>query len=190
MSTETPPYPLPDLPRAPYSEVQALALRVIEWADFSAFGPLMDALRDVGREADAKAVARLIPLRKEIRERSFHLSRLRADLENLLFEDIYDARAVAAGIVLKGDEDDDELKMGEADEMPMGGPDPMGGFPGPPQDLAVGDVVFGWVVVGSSGEPIYTDGVQTHQRLTVTLERIHELAATASVPAPGSDPAQ
>lgn len=52
----TPPFPLPDLPRAPASELGALALCVLEWRDVEALTRLPDMLMDMGRDRDASLV--------------------------------------------------------------------------------------------------------------------------------------
>ena len=45
---------LPDLPAAPASDVQALALRLLRDDDFTAAQPLLDELHHAGRDADRK----------------------------------------------------------------------------------------------------------------------------------------
>ncbi len=54
--TTPPPFPLPDLPRAPASELGSLAVRILEWRDMEAFTRLPDMLMDMGRNEDAKMV--------------------------------------------------------------------------------------------------------------------------------------
>lgn len=49
-------YSLPDLPLAPYSDVQALARRLLEYRDWSAVRLLLDELESVGDAETAKKV--------------------------------------------------------------------------------------------------------------------------------------
>lgn len=49
-------YSLPDLPRLPYSDTQALLVRLLEYRDFSALRPLMDELEAVGDTKTAKKI--------------------------------------------------------------------------------------------------------------------------------------
>ena len=55
-----PPFPLPDLPRAPFTTVSGLVTRWLEWDDWTAAQKLPDALRDAGRDEDAKAVMQIV----------------------------------------------------------------------------------------------------------------------------------
>lgn len=55
-----PAFPLPDLPRAPYSDVGALAYGFLSTADWSAVPPLLDALREADRHGDVDEVRRII----------------------------------------------------------------------------------------------------------------------------------
>lgn len=44
-------YSLPDLPRLPYSDLQALLVRLLEYGDFSVLPPLFDLLQESGESA-------------------------------------------------------------------------------------------------------------------------------------------
>ncbi len=50
------PFPLPDLPRAPESDLGRLACRILEHRDIGALTRLPDMLMDMGRESDARMV--------------------------------------------------------------------------------------------------------------------------------------
>lgn len=52
-------YSLPDLPLAPYSDVQALARRLLEYRDFSALRPLLDELDATGETEARKSLLSL-----------------------------------------------------------------------------------------------------------------------------------
>lgn len=54
------PFPLPDLPRAPESDLGLLACRILEHRDIGALTRLPDMLMDVGREEDAGFVREML----------------------------------------------------------------------------------------------------------------------------------
>lgn len=56
------PFPLPDLPRAPDSDISRMARRVLEWRDMEALTRLPDVLRDAGRDEDARHIVEMLGL--------------------------------------------------------------------------------------------------------------------------------
>ncbi len=100
--TTKPPFPLPDLPRAPESDLGRLACRILEHRDLGALTRLPDMLMDMGREKDAEI------LREEIAEAIWQMhagevggyegawGRFAPDLARLLWWSIFSWEATLA----------------------------------------------------------------------------------------------
>ena len=101
------PYPLPDYPRAPASDISALAARVLEHFDIEALTRLPDLLRDLGRASDADSVTRAV-VKMFVHDtaapapRSMLLARWKQDVRPLLLTilawDVFDWQSTLAQI--------------------------------------------------------------------------------------------
>lgn len=94
-------YTLPDFPAAPYSEVQALAKRLIEFADFSTLVPLFDLLKEQGRTADLEKLQTVVA---SVLRQIHNATVFRTDwwedwayeLDGVFFFDLWDLRGISS----------------------------------------------------------------------------------------------
>ncbi len=99
-SDHLPPFPLPDLPRAPDSTISRVARRALEFRDLSALTVLPDALMDAGRDADARAVRAAVAPLFQVNGSGDLVYNAWADLRRavlaVVFYDLYDWNGVCA----------------------------------------------------------------------------------------------
>lgn len=115
----TPPFPLPDYPRAAPSELGALAARVLEYRDVEALTRLPDMLQDAGRSADAKIVKKAVAIalvRLVVTPHYSQWEHMRGLILAALFRDVFDWAGVLA-VLGRGWDDFD--RMSGFDGMPF-----------------------------------------------------------------------